>query len=75
MGKVSLWVQWLMVAAGVLLSPVVALFMAWFPGWPRIRRLWPRQQSRVGIGIGELKQVRKGEAINRAVVHSVVRYL
>jgi hypothetical protein len=28
-------------AAGVLFSPVFALFLGWFIGWPRIRRLWP----------------------------------
>jgi hypothetical protein len=38
MGKVSIWAQWLMVAAGVLLSPMVAILFAWFIGWPRIRR-------------------------------------
>jgi hypothetical protein len=43
MGKVSIRAQWLMVAAGVLLSLVVAIFIAWFIGWPRIRRLWPRR--------------------------------
>jgi len=30
MGKVPIWEQWLMVAAGVLRSPVVVLFLAWF---------------------------------------------
>ena len=30
MGKVSISAQWGMVTAGVLLSPVFALFMAWF---------------------------------------------
>jgi hypothetical protein len=28
MGKVSIWVQWLMLAAGVLLSPVFVVFLA-----------------------------------------------
>jgi hypothetical protein len=43
MGKVSIWRQWLMVAAGVLFSPAFFPFVAWFIGWPRIRRLWPRR--------------------------------
>jgi len=34
MGKVSVRGQWVMVTAGVLLSPVFALFFAWFIGWP-----------------------------------------
>jgi hypothetical protein len=33
MGKVPIWAQWLMVAAGVLLSPVFLLFAVWFMGW------------------------------------------
>jgi hypothetical protein len=32
MGKVSIWAQWLMVASGVLFSPILALFLAWFLG-------------------------------------------
>ena len=40
MGKVSISKQWLMVAAGTFLSPVFVLLLAWFIGWPRIRRLW-----------------------------------
>jgi membrane protein DedA with SNARE-associated domain len=44
MGKVSIWAQWLMIATGVLLSPVLVLFLGWLIGWPRIRRLWPRRE-------------------------------
>src|SRR5215831_13231355 len=33
MGKVSIRAQWLMLAASVFLSPVLALFLAWFIGW------------------------------------------
>ena len=40
MGKVSISKQLLMVAAGIFLSPVFVLLLAWFIGWPRIRRLW-----------------------------------
>jgi hypothetical protein len=43
MGKVSIWRQWVMVVAGVLVSPVFFLLVAWFIGWPRIRRAWPRR--------------------------------
>ena len=56
MGKVPKWAQWLMVLAGVLLSPVVVLFGAWFLGWPRIRRRWrhrdvaPGSDRRAGAG-------------------------
>jgi len=42
MGTVPIWKQWLMVMAGVFLSLVFAFFLAWFIGWPRIRRLWTR---------------------------------
>jgi hypothetical protein len=58
MGKVSIWRQRLLVAAGVLLSPVFVLFVAWF------LRLAPRS---VGYGrtgrqylgrLGGLGQVR-----------------
>jgi hypothetical protein len=50
MGKVSIRAQWLMVAAGIFLSPVFVLFLAWFIGWPRIRRLWFRQEAGPGSG-------------------------
>jgi len=40
MGHVSISKQWLMVAAGIFLSPVFVLFLAWFIGGPRIRRIW-----------------------------------
>jgi hypothetical protein len=44
MGKVAIWGQWLIVAIGVLLSPVFAILFVWFIGWPRIRRLWPHRE-------------------------------
>jgi len=55
MGKVSIWAQWLMVTAGVMLSPMVALFVTSFLGRPRIRRLWPRQ------GLGRFRAGRLGQ--------------
>jgi|SRR5271155_1732086 len=44
MGRVSIWKQWLIVAAGVSLSPAFVLFLAWFIGWSLLRRLWPRPE-------------------------------
>jgi uncharacterized membrane protein len=44
MGKVSIWAQWLIIAAAILLSPLFVLFLAWLIGWPCIRRLWPRRE-------------------------------
>jgi hypothetical protein len=49
MGEVSIWRQWVMVAAGVLLSPVFVLFVAWFIGWPRIRLFWRHRDLLVQI--------------------------
>ena len=48
MGTVPIWKQWLMVTAGVFLSPVFALLLAWLIGWPRIRGFWSRRE--VGPG-------------------------
>jgi hypothetical protein len=48
MGTVPIWKQWLMVVAGVFLGPVFVLLLAWFIGWPRVRRLWP--DGRLGQG-------------------------
>jgi hypothetical protein len=33
MGRVLNWVQWAVITAGVLLSPVFVVFMVWFIGW------------------------------------------
>jgi hypothetical protein len=44
MGKVPICAQWLMIATGVLLSPVYVPFVAWFIGWSRLCRLWTRRQ-------------------------------
>jgi hypothetical protein len=41
MGRVSIWTQWLIVAAGVVLCPVFVLLTVWMIGWLLIRRLWP----------------------------------
>lgn len=56
LGKVPIWAQRLMIAVGVLLSPVFVLFSAWFIGWPRVGRLWQRRE--VGCGA-----VRRAEAL------------
>jgi hypothetical protein len=41
MGRVSIGRQWLIVAAGVVLCPVLALFAACLIGWLLFGRLWP----------------------------------
>ena len=41
MGKVSIWAQWLMITAGVLLSSVFSLILACLIGWLLFGRLWP----------------------------------
>jgi hypothetical protein len=48
MGKVPIWAQWLMIAVGVLLIPVFVVFLVWFLGWSRLRRLWPRRKVAPG---------------------------
>jgi membrane protein DedA with SNARE-associated domain len=44
MAKVSIWAQWLGVAAGVLLSSAFAVFLGWFIGWSHFRR-WCRRRK------------------------------
>jgi membrane protein DedA with SNARE-associated domain len=58
MAKVSIWAQWLGVAAGVLLSSVFAVFLGWFIGWSHFRRLWGRRKVPPG-------QVRRAGAAPR----------
>jgi hypothetical protein len=50
MGKVSIRVQWLGVAAGVLLSSAFVVFLGWFIGWSHVRRLWRRRKAVTGSG-------------------------
>jgi hypothetical protein len=38
MGRVSIWAQWLIIAAGVVLCPVFVLLVACLIGWPFFRR-------------------------------------
>jgi hypothetical protein len=63
MGKVAIRAQWVMLAAGVLLSPVLALFLAWFLGWPRVRRLWPLREAGPGGSASESSRSPAGERI------------
>jgi len=42
-GRVAIWKQWLVVAAGVLLGAAFAGFVVSFIGWSLLRRLWPRK--------------------------------
>jgi hypothetical protein len=47
-GRVSIWTQWLIVAADVVLCPVFVLLTAWMIGWLLIRRLWPSPEVASG---------------------------
>jgi len=40
MGRVSIWIQWLIIVSGVLLSPLFVLFMADVIGRSLLRKLW-----------------------------------
>ena len=44
MGKASVWVQGLGGAIGVLLSSAFVVFLGWFIGWSKLRRLWTRRK-------------------------------
>ena len=48
MGKVSIGRQWLIVAAGVVLCAVFALFAACLIGWLLFRRLWRHPEAPSG---------------------------
>jgi hypothetical protein len=39
MAKVSIWVQWLGGAVGVLLSSAFVDLLGWFIGWSHLRRI------------------------------------
>ena len=67
MGRVSIWKQWLIVAAGVSLSPAFVLFLAWFIGWSLLRRLWPRRQA---APRDVLVQLSRGEAVSWGPRHT-----
>jgi hypothetical protein len=45
MGRVSTKGQWLIIAAGVLFSPVFVLLMAFVIGWSLLRKLWRRPET------------------------------
>jgi hypothetical protein len=61
-GKVSNWAQWLIIAAGVLLSPVFVLLLPSFIGWSLLRRLWRRRdvapEPAPAPGLGGPEQLR-----------------
>jgi hypothetical protein len=40
MGRVSIWAQWLIIASGVLFSPLFVLFMAGVIGGSLFRKPW-----------------------------------
>jgi hypothetical protein len=46
MSRVPIWKQWLIVAAVVVLGPVLAGIGVSFIGWLFFRRLWPRNPLR-----------------------------
>jgi hypothetical protein len=60
MAKVSISPQWLVVAAGVLLSSPFAVFLGWFIGWSHFRRLWPGRKVATG-------KARRGQLRGRKV--------
>jgi len=45
MGRVSSTGQWLLIAVGVLLSPVFVLLAACIIGWSLFRKLWRRPET------------------------------
>jgi hypothetical protein len=40
MGRVSIWTQWLIVAAGLVLFPLFMLLATCLIGWFRLRPFW-----------------------------------
>jgi hypothetical protein len=46
MGRVPIWKQWLIIGAGVVLSPAFILLTACLFGWLTLRRLCGGQGSR-----------------------------
>jgi hypothetical protein len=42
MGTVPIWKQWLIIAASVLLSPMIVFAVACTFGWLLLRRFWSR---------------------------------
>jgi hypothetical protein len=54
MGRVSIWKQWLIIAAGVVVCPELLLLATWLMGWLLFRRLWLRLEVAVGRHIGRL---------------------
>ena len=62
MGKVSIWAQWLMIMAGVLLSSLFALILACLIGWLLFDRLWPRQEVGPGSPVRRAEHAQLGLA-------------
>jgi len=61
MGKVSIWKQWLIIAACILVSPAIMFALACGFGWLVCCRLWPRQVVAPGqVPDGGLGQGRGG---------------
>ena len=48
MGRVLIGTQWLIVATGVVLCPVLVVLTACFIGWLLFRRLWRRPEAGSG---------------------------
>jgi hypothetical protein len=48
MGRVSIWRQWLIVAVGVILSPIFAPMTAGLAAWLLSHRLWLRLRAAPG---------------------------
>jgi hypothetical protein len=62
MGRVSIWAQWTIIAAGVVLCPVFVLLVTCLIGWSLFRRSWPRPEVAPGRRLGGPLQLREGNA-------------
>jgi hypothetical protein len=48
MGRASIWAQWSIIAAGVLLCPLLILLLLCLIGWELVRKRRVRGLSRMG---------------------------
>lgn len=62
MGRVSSTGQWLLIAVGVLPSPVFVLLAACIIGWSLLRKLWRRPETAPQRRNALVSQLRHGDA-------------
>jgi hypothetical protein len=48
MGRASMWAQWSIIAAAVLLSPLLILLTVSLIGWAQLRKQWVRVLNHKG---------------------------